>query len=167
MANGNAHHEYTEEDVLARNDGKGKFIDVAKHSGAYFAEKYVGRGSAFADYDNDGDIDLVVMNLNGPAKLLRNDGGNGNHWLTVAPKLARTKVDAIGARVTFTVGTTRRVQEVTAVTGYLSQRDPRAHVGLGEATTVDNVEIRWPNGRVTKLKDVKADQILEVVQGAK
>lgn len=166
VANGNAHHEYTEEDVLARNDGKGKFADVARQSGSYFGEKHVGRGAAVADYDNDGDMDLLVMNLNGPAKLLRNDGGNKRHWLTVAPKLGRTKVDAIGARVTFTVGGMRMVQEVIAVTGYLSQSDPRAHVGLGKATKVDRIDIRWPNGSVTNLTDVKADQILEVVQGA-
>jgi len=164
VANGNAHHEYTEEDVLLRNDGNGKFIDVAKQSGPYFKEKYVGRGAAFADYDNDGDMDILVMNLNGPAKLLRNNGGNKNHWLTVVPKLARTKVEAIGARVTVTVGGMRMVQELVAVTGYLSQSDPRGHFGLGKATKADSVEIRWPNGSVTSLKNVKADRILTVVQ---
>lgn len=164
VANGNAHHEYTEEDVLLRNDGNGKFIDVAKQSGPYFKEKYVGRGAAFADYDNDGDMDMLVMNLNGPAKLLRNNGGNRNHWLMVVPKLARTKVEAIGARVTVTVGGMRMVQELVAVTGYLSQSDPRGHFGLGKATKADSVEIRWPNGSVTSLKNVKADRILTVVQ---
>ena len=87
--------------------------------------------------------------------------------MKLAPKLARTKVDAIGARVTFTVGDMRMVREVNAVTGYLSQSDPRAHVGLGEKTKVDQIEIRWPDGRVTKLSDVKADQILEIIQEAK
>ena len=167
VANGNAHHEYTEEDVLMRNDHNGKFIDVADRSGPYFREKYVGRGAAFADYDNDGDVDILVMNLNGPAKLLRNDGGNRNHWLTVAPKLGHTRVDAIGARVTVTVGTMRMVHEVAAVTGYLSQSDPRAHFGLGKAAKADRVEVRWPDGQVTKLENVKANQILNVVQGAK
>ncbi|HUU09812.1 MAG TPA: CRTAC1 family protein [Phycisphaerae bacterium] len=164
VANGNAHHEYTEEDVLLRNDGNGKFIDVAVRSGPYFREKHVGRGAAFADYDNDGDVDILVMNLNGPAKLLRNDGGNRNNWLTVAPRLARTKVPAIGARVTVTVGNTRLVQETGAVTGYLSQSDPRAHFGLGKAAQADRVEVRWPNGPNTVLTNVPANQILDVIQ---
>jgi len=166
VANGNAHHEYTEEDVLLRNNGKGKdklkFIDVAKQSGAYFAEKHVGRGATYADYDNDGDIDLLVMNLNGPAKLLRNDGGNKNNWLTVAAKRRRTNVDAIGARVTVVVGKTRMIREVAAITGYLSQGDPRAHFGLGPEERVDRVEVRWPDGSVTKVENVKANQILVV-----
>ncbi|MGB2987455.1 MAG: CRTAC1 family protein [Phycisphaerae bacterium] len=166
VANGNPHHEYSEEDVLARNDGNGKFIDVAVQSGPYFREKYVGRGAAFADYDNDGDIDMLVMNLNGPAKLLRNDGGNKSNWLIIAPKLARTGLEAVGARVTVSVGKMRMVQEAIAVTGYLSQSDPRAHFGLGEATRADRVEIRWPGGRTTTLENVKANQILNVIQGA-
>ena len=164
VANGNAHHEYTEEDVLARNDGRGRFIDVADQSGAYFREKHVGRGAAFADYDNDGDVDVLVLNLGGPALLLRNDGGNRNHWLKVVPRLPGGKLDAIGAKVTVTVGKARMVREVFGVTGYLSQGDHRAHFGLGRASRVDSVEIRWPDGSKQKLDDVKADRILIVVQ---
>ena len=166
-SNGNAHHEYTEEDVLLRNDGKGRFVDVAKDSGPYFAEKYVGRGTAFADLDNDGDIDILVMVLNGEPQLLRNDGGNKSNWLIVAPKRAGTRVDAIGARVTVTVGEMRMIHEVCGVTGYLSQSDPRGHFGLGERVQADQVEIRWPDGTVTRIEKVKANQILEVVQGTK
>ncbi len=165
VANGNAHHEYSEEDVLVRNDGKGKFIDVADQSGSYFREKYVGRGAAVGDYDNDGDIDIVVMNLNGPAKLLRNDGGNRNHWLTVAPRRPGTKVETIGARVTVTAGGMRMVQEVAGVAGYLSSSDPRLHFGLGQRTKVDEIEIRWPDREVTRLRDVKANRFLEVFPG--
>ncbi len=166
-ANGNAHHEYTEEDVLLRNDGKGRFIDVADQSGAYFREKYVGRGAAYADYDNDGDIDILVMNLNGPAKLLRNDGGNRNNWLIVAPKVARSKIDALCARVTVTVGEMQMIQEVLGANGYLSQSDPRAHFGLARAGQADKVEIRWPDGTVTSMADVEANQMIEVIQKAK
>ncbi len=167
VANGNAHHEYPEEDVLLRNDGAGRFIDVADHSGPYFRQKRVGRGAAAGDIDNDGDLDLLVMTLNGRARLLRNDGGNRNHWLTVVPKLADTKAIAIGARVTATVGKMRMVQEITAVTGYLSQSDPRAHFGLGKAAKADRVEIRWPDGRTSRLDNVKANQFIDVVQGAR
>jgi hypothetical protein len=164
VSNGNAHHEYTEEDVLAANDGKGKFTDVAKSSGKYFAEKYVGRGSAYADYDNDGDVDLLVVNLNGAATLLRNDGGNRNHWIEIDARLAGGEKTAIGARVTITAGGVRQTREVVAVMGYLSQGDPRAHFGLGPSTKVDRVEIRWPDRSMTRLENVAADQILEVIQ---
>jgi hypothetical protein len=166
VSNGNAHHEYTEEDVLAANDGKGTFIDVAKESGAYFKEKFVGRGSAYGDYDNDGDVDIVVVNLNAPAKLLRNDGGNNNNWVTVEAKLAGGKRDALGARVTVASGSKRQVREVSAVSGYLSQSDPRVHFGLGKVKSVDWIEIRWPDRSVQRIKDVAANQILTVVQGA-
>lgn len=203
VANGNAHHEYTEEDVLLRNDGNGKFVDVADASGDYFRQKYVGRGAAFADYDNDGDVDVLVMNLNGPAKLLRNDGGNRNNWLSVAIKVRRPPfspttdprqapptsspaelarsaaadasgdrekmnlVDAIGARVTATVGGKQLIQEVAPVMGYLSQGDPRAHFGLATAQRAERLEIRWPSGGSTVVQNVKANQFLQVVQDGK
>ena len=166
VSNGNAHHEYTEEDVLAANDGKGTFVDVAKDSGAYFKEKFVGRGSAHGDYDNDGDVDIVVVNLNAGARLLRNDGGNDNNWIKIEPKLPGGRRDAIGARVTVATGSKRQVREATAVTGYLSQSDPRVHFGLGKVKSVDWIEIRWPDRSVQRIKSVAANQILTVVQGA-
>jgi len=167
VANGNAHHEYPEEDVLMRNDGTGNFIDVAKQSGDYFRQKYVGRGATFGDYDNDGDLDLLVVNLNDSPRLLRNDGGNRNHWLTVVARLPGGKSDAIGARITVTTGVLRQIQDLIPVTGYLSQADPRPHFGLGHADKADLVEIRWPDGRTTQLKNVAANQFLTVVEEPK
>jgi hypothetical protein len=164
VANGNAHHEYTEEDVLMRNDGTGNFVDVADKSGPYFREKYVGRGATCGDYDNDGDIDLLVVNLNDTPKLLRNDGGNRNNWLTIEAKLPNGKTDAIGARITLRVGSLTQFQDLIPVRGYLSQADPRCHFGLAKADKADTVEIRWPDKRTTKLTDVEANQILTVVQ---
>ena len=164
VANGNAHHEYTEEDVLMRNDGTGSFVDVADKSGAYFREKYVGRGATYGDYDNDGDLDLLVINLNDTPRLLRNDGGNKNNWLIIQARLPGGKSDAIGARVRITAGSLTQLRDLIPVTGYLSQADLRCHFGLDNATQADTVEIRWPNGQTTKLKDIKANQILTVIQ---
>ncbi|NQV35834.1 MAG: CRTAC1 family protein [Phycisphaeraceae bacterium] len=166
VSNGNAHHEYTEEDVLLRNDGKGHFIDVARQSGAYFKEKFVGRGATVGDYDNDGDLDLLVINLNKSPKLLRNDGGNQNRWLLIEAKLADGKQDAIGARVTVKTGKLIQIQDVIPVTGYLSQADSRRHFGLGQTETVETVEVRWPNGQVTKVSNVKTNQVLKITQNS-
>jgi hypothetical protein len=166
IATGNAHHEYTEEDVLMRNDGTGNFVDVADKSGPYFIEKHVGRGATYGDYDNDGDLDLLVINLNDSPKLLRNDGGNKNNWLTIQARLPKGKSDAIGARVIVTTGSLRQIRDLIPVTGYLSQADSRCHFGLGKNKKVDTVEIRWPDKKTTKLTDVNANQILNVTQGS-
>ena len=166
VANGNAHHLYTEEDVLARNNGSASYEDVARDAGPYFEAKHVGRGAAFADIDNDGDMDVVVVNLADEPRLLRNDSGASNHWLKVVPLLSDGKTVAIGARVTVTVGSQQSIQPVHAVSGYLSASDPRPHFGLGTAERADRVEIRWPDGQVQEFSDVATDQILEVVQGA-
>ncbi len=167
VANGNAHHLYTEEDVLAHFDGKRRFKDVARDSGEYFHRKYVGRGASFGDYDNDGDIDILVLNLNDTACLLRNDGGNKRNWLKVVPKRKKTGLVAIGSQVTVTVGSLKMIQPVIAVNGYLASNDPRPNFGLGAAKKADLVEIRWPDGQIKTLKNVRSNQILEVLPGAK
>jgi hypothetical protein len=164
VANGNAHHEYPEEDVLARNDGTGTFSDVAPQSGAYFRQKYVGRGATFGDYDNDGDLDLLVVNLGDSPRLLRNDRGNQNRWLMVDARLPNGKSTAIGARITIKTGEQTQLQDIIPVTGYLSQADCRAHFGLGKTRQVDEVVVRWPDGSTTRLTDVSGGQILTVVQ---
>ena len=166
IANGNAHHEYTEEDVLMRNDGTGHFVDVADKSGAYFRNKYVGRGATSGDYDNDGDLDLLVINLNDSPRLLRNDGGNKNNWLTVQARLPGGKSDAVGARVIVTAGSLTQMRDLIPVTGYLSQADPRCHFGLGDSKKADTVEIRWPDKQITKLEDVNSNQIITIIQGS-
>jgi hypothetical protein len=163
---GNAHHEYVQENTLMRNKGDGNFEDVSDHSGKHFQEKHVGRGAAWFDYDNDGDIDLVLNNLNDQAILLRNDGGNRQNWLTVEARLkfpTGTR-DAIGARVTLTTGSLRQIEDLIPARGYMSQGDSRLHFGLGQAAYADLVEIRWPDGSLQKLEKVKANQFLRVVR---
>jgi len=160
---GNAHHEYVQEDSLVRNKGNGTFEDVSRRAGAYFNEKYVGRGASWADIDNDGDIDLLVINLNDAAKLLRSDGASAKPWLMVDARLkfptgSRT---AIGARVTVTANGIRMIDDVNPVRGYLSQGDPRLHFGLAGAQQAD-VEIRWPDGVTERLAGVKANQVLKL-----
>ncbi len=164
QANGDAHHEHIEEAILVRNNGQGRFIDVARQSGECLNRKCVSRGVAVGDYDNDGDLDILVNNLNEPPRLLRNDGGNRNHWLTVIAKLPNGKSDAVGARVSVTAGGVTQFHHMAATQGYLSQFDPRVHFGLGKAPRADRVEIRWMNGKITVLKDVPANQFLQVVQ---
>jgi hypothetical protein len=165
LANGNAHHEYTEDPVLARNDGAGRFIDVARGSGDFFDEKWVGRGAAWGDFDDDGNVDLVALDTSGPPHLLRNGGGTGNHWIKVDARLAGGKRVAIGARVTVVSGERTQFHDVIPVNGYLAQGDPRVHFGLGSSARADKIEIRWPDGSKKTITDVATDQILTVVQG--
>jgi len=167
VSNGDAHHEYPEDPVMTRNNGKGEFVDVARGAGEYFQHKYVARGSAGADFDNDGDIDLLVVHLNSTPTLLRNDGGNKNNWLKIDVRAPGGKVPCIGARVTVTVGNLKMIDEVIGVRGYLSQSDSRVNFGLGKAARADLVEIRWPDRTVQRFRNVKANQILTVVKDAR
>jgi hypothetical protein len=168
VVHGNAHHEYVQEDSLLRNKGDGTFEDVSRQSGGYFNEKYVGRGASWADIDNDGDVDLLVVNLNDFAKLLRNDGGNKKSWLEVDARLkfATGSRTAIGARVTVTANGMKMVDDVNPVRGYLSQGDARLHFGLGAATKVDSVEIRWPDGKTERMENVPVNRLLKVEHAA-
>ena len=165
IANGNAHHEYAEDQVLVRNNGKGVFVDVARDSGDYFDKKWVGRGATWADFDDDGNVDLLVVDVSGPPHLLRNSGGTGNHWLKVDAWTTAGVRTALGARVSVVAGGRERFQDVIGVNGYLSQGDTRAHFGLGKAAKADLVRVRWPDGTTQEWKDVKADQVLRVEQG--
>ena len=109
-------------------------------------------------------LDLLIINLNDVPKLLRNDGGNSRNWLMVEAKLRGGKSDAIGARITVKTGSLTQIQDLIPVAGYLSQADHRRHFGLGKVSKADSVEIRWPDGGITRLTDVKANQFLTVTQ---
>jgi hypothetical protein len=167
LATGNAHHEYTEDPVLAHNDGKGVFTDVARQSGEFFQKKWVARGATWADLDNDGNVDLLVIDINGPPHLLHNGGGSGNQWLMLDVRVPGGKRTAIGAKLTLTANGHTQVREVTPVNGYLSQGDFRVHFGLGPATKADRIDVRWPDGRTQTLSNVAADQVFKLVQEAR
>jgi hypothetical protein len=159
---GDAHHEYTQENTLVRNRGDGTFDDISDQAGPHFKEKHVGRGGTGFDYDNDGQMDLVIVNINDNAILLHNDTPKKNHWLTVTPRLkfpTGTR-DAYGARVVVQANGLKMIEDMIPTRGYLSAQDPRLNFGLGKADHADSIEIRWPDGKVEKHVDVKADQFV-------
>ncbi|MGH7522668.1 MAG: FG-GAP-like repeat-containing protein [Gemmatimonadales bacterium] len=133
------------------------FSDVSAVSGAYFGSPRVGRGAAFADYDNDGDLDVVVINHSGDAVLLRNEGGNRNHWIRI-----KVEGSAVGARIRVVADTMVAVREVGVQASYLSQNDPTEHFGLGARRQVDSVVVVWPSGTRQALTPVAADQTLRI-----
>jgi enediyne biosynthesis protein E4 len=166
IANGDPHHLYIEEPVMARWDGHSRFIDMARQSGDFFHHKYVGRGAAFADFDNDGDLDILMNVLDDTPRLLRNDGGNRRNWLKVVPVRSDTGMVALGSTVTVKAGTLTMIQPAMGVNGYLTSSDPRPHFGLGSATQAESVEVLWPDGRKRVLQNVPANQVLHVKPAA-
>ncbi len=140
------------------------FFNVSPVAGDYFNEEYVGRGAAFADYDNDGDVDVFVVNHGGKAVLLRNDGGNQRNWLQVALKYEPGNPDAHGARLRLVAGATTQVRQVGAQASYASQNSPVEHFGLGDATHVDTLEITWPDGSKKVLTDLSPGRRIVVTR---
>jgi len=164
IVNGDAHHLEPEEDTLFRGQGGRPFVDVSAASGPAFKLKAVGRGSAAGDFDDDGDLDLLVLNLNGPARLYRNDGGNRSNWIMVRTVGTTGNRDGIGARIRVKSGGTTQVRDIRSSSGYLSQSDPRAHFGVGISKKVDRIEVRWPSGRTSTLNNVKVNQVVTVTE---
>jgi hypothetical protein len=147
--------------LLFRNLGGGKFEELLDQAGPAVAAPHCSRGCAFGDFDNDGDIDILIVNLNEPPSLLRNDVSGSNHWLKVKLVGTHSNRSAIGARVTAHYGGRQQVQEVLSQSSYYSSNDPRLHFGLGAAATAD-LEIRWPDGNKQTMKGVAANQILVI-----
>jgi len=152
---------FGQEDQVFENDG-GRYRDVSRRLGPYFREEHLGRGAAWADYDNDGDADVVIVNIGGPAVLLRNDGGNRNHALRLRLVGRASNREGIGARVTVIAGGRRQTVEKRSSGGYLSQNDPRLMFGLGSLSAADRVEVAWPSGRTQVLEKVPAGCVIEV-----
>lgn len=160
--NGALKHLYGQEDQLFENTGDGKFGDVSTESGKYFEKELVGRGACFGDYDNDGDIDAYIVNLNDYGVFLRNNKGNQNNWLTLNLVGQTSNRDGIGSRVKIISGGKAQTAQKKSTTGYLSQNDPRMHFGLAKNEMVERIEIKWPSGKLQVLENIKANQILTV-----
>jgi hypothetical protein len=166
IVHGGLIHMVPQEHTIFRNLGGWKFADVSATAGPFFAVeggvKSVGRGAAFADYDNDGRIDAFLVNLGGPPFLLRNVSARAGHWLAVKLAGRKSNRDGIGAQVEVEAGGKRIRKERIAGSGYLAQDDPRLHFGLGDATRVDALTITWQNGVRQELKDIAVDRVLTV-----
>lgn len=156
---------YAQPNQLFANQGQGDFVELSRVAGPALAEVKSSRGAAAGDLDNDGDLDLVVVNIDAPPSLLRNEGGNQRHWLEVGLSAAGPNPQAIGARVRALAGGRWQERAVRAGTGYLSQDDQRLHFGLGGQMRVDSLVVYWPDGTVETWEGVQADRRLELEQG--
>ena len=160
---------YPQADLLFRNtrqqDGTYHFTDTSTEVGLTQLSKKVSRGAAFGDYDNDGDIDIFLNNSNQPATLLRNDGGNNNHWLTLQLIGTQSNASAIGTKVFVKTSNLSLFREVRSGASYLSQSDLRLHFGLGKHSTIDTLEIRWQGGHIDQFSNLKSNQILRIKEG--
>ena len=172
LANGHVYPEvgstdleagYRQRKVLYRNLGNARFEDVSLHAGPGILEQVTARGLAVGDFDNDGDLDVVVNCMNDVPQLLRCDNRTGRRWLQVKLIGTVSNRSAIGARVTCIAGGRRQMNEVRSGGSYLSQSDLRLHFGLDQAGTAD-LEIRWPNGKQQRLAGIKANQALRIVE---
>ncbi len=152
---------YTQRNQLLENDGKGQFVDVTDFAGPGLAQIRSSRGLAVGDYDNDWDLDLLVTHLDEPPSLLRNDSVGGS-WLEVALEVPPGDASVIGTEVTLHVGEGRLIRDRASSGSFLSAHDPRLHFGLGQATQVELLSVRWPDGSRTELKDLSVDQRITV-----
>ena len=155
---------YRQRKVLYRNLGNGRFTDVSMDSGPGLREPVPGRGCAVGDFDNDGDLDVVVNCINDVPQLLRCDSETGNTWIKIKCVGTRSNRSGIGARIYCTTGTHRQMDEVRSGGSYISQNDLRIHFGLGRAGAAD-LEIRWPSGQVDHLKQLGANRIYTIIEG--
>jgi len=151
--------------LVFRNLGNGRFAPLGEEAGPGITARHVSRGCAFGDFDNDGDMDVVIMNQNEPPSLLRNDAPAGHRWLKVRLEGTKSNRSGIGGRVVVRYGGKVQAQEVMSQSSYLSTNDPRLHFGLGAEKTAD-VEIRWPLGGIDTVKNVDANQLVSIREGS-
>jgi hypothetical protein len=151
--------------ILFRNLGNGTFLQIPEASQPALDARHVSRGCAFGDFDNDGDLDILIMNQNEAPSLLRNDAPPGNHWIKVRLYGTKSNRSALGARVTIRSGNKTQAQEVMSQSSYVSANDPRLHFGLGSTASVD-LEVRWPMGSIEVHNNVPADMLITLHEGS-
>ena len=151
--------------LLLRNDGHGRFTDVAASAGGGFALERVGRGLVVGDIDNDGDLDILVTNNGQAANLLRNDGGSLRNAVLVQLVGRESNRDGVGSRVRVTSGGRSQIREIKAGSSYLGQSDLRAHFGVGSAREIDTIEVRWPSGHRDAFEHIEANGVLTITEG--
>ena len=156
--------KYKEPLLMFENTGR-SYKNVSAQSGPVFSKDFPARGMTVADYDNDGDIDVLVSNNGEPPLLLRNEGGNRNNWVGLQLVSTKSNSGAVGAIITWQVGGVKRSRLKTSGGSYLASHDPREVIGLGRATKLDSLEIRWPSGKVDKLTNVPVNTYVRVVEG--
>lgn len=157
-------YKYKTPRLIYRNLGNGRFEQLLEEGGPGVAAEHASRGCAFGDFDNDGDVDILVMNMNEPPSLLRNDVSGGHHWLKVKLVGVESNRSAIGARVTCRYGGRVQAQEVLSQSSFYSASDKRLHFGLGGETRV-SLEVRWPRGRLERFDNVAADRLVVIEEG--
>ncbi len=156
---------YRQPKLLSMNNGDGTFCDASTEAGAALMEKRVSRGLAIADLFNDGNMDVVVNDLDGRPMILKNPGIEGRHWVSFELEGTKSNHLALNARIKITAGGMMQTGEILSGGSYLSQNDLRLHFGLGSATKVDSVEIRWPSGAVEHIGNLPADHFYSVLEG--
>jgi hypothetical protein len=161
---------YKAPNILLWNNGQGSFVDVSATAGDGMRPVHAARGTAFDDLDNDGDLDVVVLNSRERPTILRNllnESGSRNHWLQVRLQGVKTNRDGVGARVIVVAGDLRQTDEMHSGRGYQSHWGSRLHFGLGRHDRIDRIEVRWNGGGVDVLDDVRVDQQVTITEGSR
>jgi hypothetical protein len=157
--------KFAQRPLVFRQSSPGLFTEVGMRTGLAGVKTYSSRGAAYADFDNDGDIDVIYTNLDAPPTLLENITNSTNHWITVKTVGTRSNRDGIGARLKVKAGDLVQYATVRSGESYLSANDPRVHFGMGNKSEIDELEIRWPSGAIDTLQNIQSDQILTVQEG--
>ncbi len=174
MANGHIYPEvdqhglgtrYLQRKQLFKNQGNKRFQEITDQVGGGLLIEKSSRGAAFGDYDNDGSIDIVVINMNDRPTLLRNETVSGNHWITVRLEGTKSNRDGIGGRIELDAGGHKQTSEVRSGGSYLSHNDMRAHFGIGSTDRVEQLQIRWPSGLVETAKGLAVDRFYVAREG--
>jgi enediyne biosynthesis protein E4 len=157
--------DYLQRKLFYRNNRNGTFAEIAAEAGPAMNEPAASRGAAFGDIDNDGDIDVVINNLDGAPNLLRNDGGNRNNFLVINLIGSKSNRSAYGARIKVAAGDLVQIAERRGGGSYLSQNDTRLHFGLEKRTKIDYIEVRWPGGAVEKFMNIPINTFILIKEG--